>query len=267
MSKDSFDDMFKEDARIDTEHWDIDEQPVFVTPQNSSNNKGSAGGILAGIAVLIFFIADLIAMVVFSKTNPSLCIACLGILFLVFGTLALTQTKITWETWIIIIVPIIGFLLTALPIADLISKNNTGQTIFTQNNIIIMVSAGLFIAGILMIIMPLLKRHFMLKKCTKKVIAKCIDIDSNIVHGNNGTRRVYAPKWEYYINGKFYEHQENTYTNVRVPRVGDEHEIFVNPYDANQIYRDNPYTLIILLLLGIMFTAAGILTFYAGFFA
>lgn len=260
MSKDSFDDMSKEE-----EYGSISEQSDSDTSQNS--NKISIGSIIGSIAVLVFFIADLIAMAIFSKTEPTLCIACLGSLLLVFGIAGAVQTKITWDNWIVIIFPIIGFLLTALPIADLILKRTEDKTIFTYKNVVVMVSFVFFTAGLLMIIMPFLKRHFMLKKCTETVMAKCVYVDSQMNSGKKGARRVYAPKWEYYIDGRFYVHQENTYTNVHVPKVGEEHEIFVDPNDPDQIYRHNPSILIIMLIMGIMFTAGGILTFYAGFFA
>lgn len=237
------------------------ESPDPDTPQNNSK-----AGCIAGAAVILFFIAELIALAVFSQTNPILCVPCVGLLFLVFGIIALVQTKITWDTYPVIIFPFVGFLMIVLPLADFLSRQRTGETIFTTELISGMVSVVMFLAGVLMIVMPRLKRKAMLNVCTETVLAKCIALDSHISHGKHRSTRVYAPKWEYFIGGTFYEHQENTYTNVNVPKIGDLTEILVNPDDPNQIYRHNPSVLLITTIMGIVCIGMGVLTVYAVFF-
>lgn len=260
MPKDPMDEMFKEEERGSSS-----EQPDSAAPQNDSREI-STGEIIGGIAVVVFFIAEIVAMAIFSRTNPSLCVACLGSLLLVFGIAGVIQAKITWDSWPILIVPIVGLLLTVLPIMDHISRKNTGETFLTQDVIVLLISSGFFLIGSAMAILPLLKRHFLLKKCTETVMAKCVYLDSHINRGNRRNRRSYAPKWEYVVDGKVYEHQETIYTNVHVPNVGEEYEIFVNPQDPSQIYRHNPFAAVVSLLIGIIAAGLGILAIYSVFF-
>ncbi len=259
MPKDPIDEMFKEEERGSSEQTDP------AAPQNDSPKIGT-GEIIGGIAVVVFFIAEIVAMAIFSRTSPSLCVACLGSLLLVFGIAGVKQAKITWDSWPILIVPIVGLLLTVLPIIDRISQKNTGETVLTQDVIVVLISSVFFLIGLAMAILPFLKRHFMLKKCTETVVAKCVYLDSHINRGNRRNRRSYAPKWEYVVDGTVYEHQETIYTNVRIPGVGEEQEILVNPQNPSQIYRHNPFASVVSLLIGIIAAGLGILAIYAVFF-
>lgn len=264
MSKDSFDEMLKEEQRMEQRRGTFNEQPGYSAPQNGGGSM--AGGMIAGIAVVVFFIAAVIAMIHFSKTDPPLCAACLGSIFLVFGLVGLSQTKINWDNWLVILFPIAGLALTVLPIIDRVHKNSTGETIFTDKNILGMISAVFFIAGVLMLIMPFVKRRCKLKVCTETVTATCASLDSRVVHSKHGVRHyTYAPKWEYTVGGKAYKHQENQYSNRGVPVVGEEYEILVNPYDPNEIYRHDPSGLRFMLIMGACFTVSGVIIFCTGF--
>lgn len=262
MSKDSFDEMLKEEQRLSQQSSTLNEQPDYSAPSNGGNK---AKGTAIGIGVVVFFLAAVMGMMHFSKTDPPLCVACAGSVFLVFGTVGLVQSKINWDNWPIIIFPLLGLAMTALPIIDHYQKSSTGNTIFTEKNICGIISVSFFIAGVLMIIMPLLKRRYKLNTCTETITATCVYLDSHMSRSSHSHHRVYAPKWEYTVGGKVYEHQENMYTNVGVPVVGEDYEILVNPYDPNEIYRRDPYTLTFILVMGAIFLASGILIFYMGF--
>lgn len=265
MSKDSFDELIKEEQRLAEERKNrIPEPPEPSHPQPYSGVDMSAVSIIAGFAIVGFFIAMVVGMVKFSKTNPPLCVSCLGLLILVFGIVAVLSTKITWDSWPVIIFPTVGALLTALPIIDMQVKKNTGETFFTDRNILAMISAAFFIAGILMLVMPFVKRHFLLKVCTLPIMATCIDLDLRLSSNRRSRSHVYAPKWKYTVNGKEYEHQENSYTNMNVPKIGSEYEILVNPYDPDQIYRNDPSSMKFMVIFGIIFMLAGIAIFTLG---
>lgn len=258
MQNNFLDEMMKEENRLAEKNELNRTQPNLGKPQFDASSSASC---IAGIAVVVFFIADVIAMIWFSKTKPSLTAACLGLLFLVFGLAAVKSIKLSWDNWLFIIFPIVGFLLTALPIFDFIYKKNTGETIFTERYIIFMSAAAFSAAGVLMMIMPLLKRHFMLKKCTETVIAECVYLDSHRTRTGHGYTRVYAPKWKYVLGGTVYEHQENVYSNVHVPAVGDEQEILVDPYEPQRIYRSSKRDLIKTFIIGAVLVVSGITIF------
>lgn len=261
MAKDSFEEMIEEEQRMTQRRGTFNEQTGSSVPPSSGLIKGT----IAGIAVVIFFIAVVIGMIHFSKTDPPLCVACLGSLLLVFGLIALTQVKIDWDTWLVIIFPIVGLALTVLPIIDSVHKSRTGETIFTDRNICGMIAVVFFIAGVLMLIMPFVKRSCKLRVCTMTVTAKCASLDSRVAHSKRGGRHyVYAPKWEYTVDGKVYEHQEKQYSNRGVPVVGSEYEILVNPDDPNDIYRHDHAGLKFILFLGAAFAVSGIVIFCTG---
>lgn len=264
MSKDPFDDMFNEDKQQNLSQQNYDRQPYYGMPENNTNNSGTKNGVLS-LAAGLFIIADIIAIVIFGNSNVPLAIACMGLLFFVVGIIAVVSMKITWDSYYVLAFPLVGFFMTAFPIADIIKKKMGGETLFTDGFMLGMVSVIFTAAGALMIVMPFVKRHFMLKKCTEVVMARCIYLDSHISRDDHGSTRVYAPKWEYYFGGMVYQHQESTYSNVGVPRLGDEREIYVDPYDPNTIYRKDRSISILVLIIGAVFLFVGIGTFYTRF--
>lgn len=242
------------------------EKTTGTAPHSYTCKGSAAGGFIAAIAFVLFFIADIIAMAIFAQTKPILCAGCLGVLLLLFGIVGVTQAKINWDTWPILLFPLIGVILIVVPILEIHTQNTTGETFFTTDRIAALVSGSFLIAGVLMIIMPFLKRHFLLQRCTESVTATCIFLDSRVHHGKHGAHRVYAPKWQYTVNGTSYEHQETSYTNRYVPNIGDEQEIFVNPEQPEEMYRDNKGVFAVVLPMGIIFVAVSLLTIYMVFF-
>lgn len=276
MQKDRYDEIIREEERRFQEQMKLAQQdvpqPDMSVPEKTDSTKEP--NVAAALFFVFFFIADIIAMAVLAQIKPSLGVACFGALLLVIGSAALKE-KLTWDNYPILMLPALGAVLTIVPIADVIHKNRTGETILTQDFIILLVSIGFFIAGLLIMLMPFVKRFFMLRKCTMSVIARCIYIDKTRTysstirsgHGHSRSRTVYSPKWQYTINGVVYERQESTYSNVSVPEVGEDHEIFVNPSNPYEIYRNVSAHLGLAFFMGIMFMGGAFLALYAQFFA
>lgn len=276
MQKDRYNEILKEEERRFQEQMKLAQQnnpqPDVGLPEKSGSEKEP--NVAAALFFVFFFIAEMIAMAVFAQTKPSLCVACFGSLLLVIGLAAL-KDKITWDNYPILMLPALGLVLTVVPIVDLVHKSKTGETILTQSFIILLVSIGFFIAGLLIAIMPFMKKFFMLRKCTLPVIARCISIDKTRMHrithrrgpGHSRSVTVYSPKWQYTINGVVYERQESTYSNISVPGVGEDHEIFVNPSNPYEIYRNIPSHLGLAFFMGLMFMGGGFLALWAEFFA
>lgn len=110
--------------------------------------------------------------------------------------------------------------------------------------------------GICVLMLPIVKRSIMLKRCTESVMAVCVHLDART------KRRVttYAPKWEYTFNGNVYEHQERLHSNIGVPKIGNKYEIFVNPDAPNEIYRKDIKGALFQFMFGAVFVLVGVLT-------
>lgn len=110
--------------------------------------------------------------------------------------------------------------------------------------------------GIFVSVLPVIKRSVMLKRCTENIPAVCVHLNSR----TNRRVTTYAPKWEYSFNGQVYEHQELLYSNIGVPKIGDEYEIFVNPDDPYEVYRKNFRGDLFQFIFGVVFIVIGVLT-------
>lgn len=222
--------------------------------------------IIVSVAALAIFLMIVGAMWFFSKTNPLLCVAIFGALILTVGILAVIKTRITWDSYPVLIFPAIGFLVLAISVTEVIYKKNIGGTIFTTDNITVMITGFLFTIGLLMVVLPILKRKHFQKVCTEPVTARCIHLDSQRVTTNGRTKILYAPRWEYSVDGTVYQHQDSSYTNFKVPAVGDECELLMNPEDPEQVYRKGDAASNFILIMGICFMAFSAFVFYAVFF-
>ena len=221
--------------------------------------------IIVWVAVLALFLGIVGAMWFFSKTNPMLCVAIFGAFILAVGILAVVKTKITWDTYPVLIFPVIGFLVLAVSVAEVLYKKNAGGTIFTTDNITVMVTGLFFTIGLLMIVLPLIKQQYLQRVCTEPVMARCVYLDSRRETTNGRTKILYAPKWEYSVDGEVYQHQENTYTNLNVPAIGEEREILMNPDAPEQVYSKNG-SFKITVAMGVFMMAFSAFAFYAVFF-
>lgn len=130
------------------------------------------------------------------------------------------------------------------------------KMIFTEDVLAFSFGSLLFIiAGICILVIPRSLKKRNLKRCTHSVIAKCISF-SKI---SSKSRTLYAPIWKYYFNGEFHTSCDEIYSNLELPNVGDTIELFINPKDPKDIYReDNSIFDKITDLLGISGLAGGI---------
>lgn len=133
------------------------------------------------------------------------------------------------------------------------------SSVFT---ITFMMSGLFFVTGLLMVVLPLIWRYSTLEVCTLPVKAKCVKIHMEFSEGN----RMYAPVWEYTVNGKVYCHQEKVHTYSQKQVVGEEYDIMVNPKNPNQIYRKTFGFTEILVPLGACFLFFSFAVFIIGIF-
>lgn len=116
----------------------------------------------------------------------------------------------------------------------------------------------LFSAGIFVIIMPYINNKIMLKKYSQVVKAKCIFHKSRIRH----SVKVYCPVWEYSVNNVSYQSSEKDYTDIGLPKIDEEREIYVDPDYPDEIYRPNKSISITTVFGGLMFIGVGIYLIY-----
>lgn len=133
-----------------------------------------------------------------------------------------------------------------------------GKKVTVNFNKIKKIGVILIIVGVVLVLMPSVKRIIMQKKCSERVMATCVSLDRNVTTEDGQTSTTYAPKWEYSFNGRVYHHQEKLYTNIGVPDVGKEYEIFINPDDPEQIYRKDLATSVSGFVFGGVFIFMGV---------
>lgn len=198
---------------------------------------------IAVVITILAFIGFIVLLTVCMATRPILCMSCFGVLIAIFTTMAIVQHGISWESWYVALFPVIGVVLTALPIIEVVHQKNTGETIFTKRFIITVMTIIFTVVGLIMIIEPIAKRLAIKKICTHPVMATCIFLKVKEIHDENGRSILFAPKWEYSLGGKAYEYQEKEYSNISVPNIGERRELMINPDDPEQAYRKNPGTM------------------------
>lgn len=236
--------------------------------QEMKNNPQQARKETAAVLICIFtFIGLIVLLTVFMMTEPILCMSCFGVILAVFSIMAIVQHGLNWNSWFVPLFPVVGAVLTALPIIDVIHRNSTGETIFTKRFIIVIMTIIFTFAGLVMIVVPIIKRHVNKKIYTQPIMAVCIFIKTEIMRDKDGTKILFAPKWEYTVGGKIYEYQETEYSNIDVPKIGEERQIFINPDDPDQAYRLNPGALALLICGGLMCIAFSCIMIYFEFIA
>lgn len=92
------------------------------------------------------------------------------------------------------------------------------------------------IGGICMLVIPRNTEKKKLERCTIPVTAECIDLKVTYGDGSN----LYSPVWKYYYNGEYHTYCDNFYSNIGIPKIGDNKELLLNPENLNDIYIQTP---------------------------
>lgn len=226
-----------------------------MTENKPASGIKKAGAAILGIITLIIFLGGIMGAAIFGETEPKAAIMCVGAIFLWFGIIAIASTKMSLDNAPLLLFPVIGGLMVAIPGLMLLSENSADFHFeITESMIIHLLLFSMMIVGAAIIILPIINHRKKLERCSLSVQARCIALDMRISHTSKGRRvKTYAPKWEYYVNGQIYEVQEHTYSNVSVPTVGSVYEILVDPYEPTYIYRVVNSHRIMTLAMGIAF--------------
>lgn len=93
---------------------------------------------------------------------------------------------------------------------------------------------------------------------TQPVNALCVYVDVDYSSDHNDPHRktkTYCPTWEYNYGGQVYKQAESVYTNIGVPKVGEERTIMINPNNPNEIFRNNKSANVFVYVIGFLFVA------------
>lgn len=197
-----------------------------------------------GILILILIIGPVVGIFYFSSIGlGGIAGSMFGLYFLIFGIISIINShkrdfKIVEGIFILV-----GLVIIAIGI---VNQFGTKQIVEFINTIGISLLFAFFCMGIGigMIIGPRIYEQKALKRCKNRVWAECIDMNTM----PNGYRINASPVWKYIVNGKEYTYcneiydlfSEDIYEEYKKEMIGTTCELFVNPRDPMDVYKEIP---------------------------
>lgn len=233
-----------------------------AAPKSTGNNSPNPA---KAVLFIFYFIAAIIAAVVFAQIEPILFIACIGSIFLFVGIAALFQQKLSIENLPLLIPTFAGLLMVGIPIVMLYHRSHPESFTFTQDSIITLILICFLIIGISMLVFPPILHKQKMSRCSQIIRAKCIYRNTRPASSRRANGRIirynlYAPTWQYELNGIIYVTCENLFSDFDTPGIGDFRDIRYNPNSPAEIYRPDAKKLLVSAIIGVMFTVISIVT-------
>lgn len=224
---------------------------VIINGVSEDDNKDSKERELTeaqvNARVLLFIICfggAILAAVVFSQTEPLLCLSTIGAIFLILGSMAVFQTKLSLDSLPVLLVPFVGLLMTGIPILMVYQKKHPGAMDFTidRNMVIKLILVCMIVLGVLFVILPFVNHSKKMSRCTKVTEAMCIyrtyrTAESKKANGMSRRYNLYSPTWQFERDGVIYVTTERGFTDEDVPKIGEVKKIRYNPNDLSEVYR------------------------------
>ncbi len=234
--------------------------------ENKDSKEEKTNGIFGAIFI-ISFIGAIIAMVVFSQTEPLLCLATFGALLFVIGLAILFQHGLSLDNMPSLALPLLGAVLTAIPAINVYHRSHPDSFYFTMDMIIDVICIGFALVGVGLIVIPPLIRSRKMRKCSQIISAMCVyrttrSAQSKEANGRTRHYDLYAPWWQYEVNDVIYVTCEDTYTNEKVPDIGEIQEIRISPDEPSEIYRPLIVSRLVPLFIGVMFVVISSFTLF-----
>ena len=244
--------------------------PVFIngvpSQQAFSSDPAPAkkGSGIASVLFILYFIGTIIAAVVFSQTEPALCIAAVGSLFLVIGVVSLFQNGLSVENFMALVFPVIGLLMTVIPILYVYGKSHPEAIQIDRNACIRITLMGTALLGFVIAVMTPLSSLVARNRCSQPVTAKCIFrlfrfARSKRSVGAGRTYRLFNPVWQYEVDGAVYITSEGVYSGENVPEIFDEQTIFYQPGKPYNIVRPLKVAIFVPVIVGVAFVVFSVL--------
>ena len=213
----------------------------------NTSKKGTIGGIL----FIIWFISSIVLLLIMSEKNTNYTVMIFGQYFLVFGLIAFFKNKGTGR---LISIPFILIGLASVIIPYLmLNPEILGIPINWESVIALLLILVFVIAGISLIVIPIINTKKLKEKCNVEIEATIIENKSKYNNGNI----LYCPIYEFTYNETKYNVTNNIYTNINVKPVDTIVKIKINPNNPEEFYNGNKF-LLICIIIGIIFLCTSI---------
>jgi len=215
-----------------------------------------------GAIVLIFIISALIGIPLVAKKNPLMALFMFGIYFLFFGMIIIVpmiKEKSLKKNIPILIFPIIGFGICV--VSGIYMWGSKYNIVLSEKTVPALILILFVIMGVGFTFIPMISNKNKKEKWSL-INAKCTKLNSRFLNDNDSgystQTEVYAPTFEYSYNGNQYSTMSNTYSNVKLPKIDEYYDIYVNPDNPNEIYQPSIANSIVLFIIGSSLLFSGI---------
>lgn len=213
------------------------------------------------IIIIAFLIglAGVILLCVYEVDGRITCIFAGGVIFIT-GLIFAFMLKINLRTAPILIMCIVGALTMGIPAWFLYAEKHPDKVPQLTDAQIMNITAGgiMALAGICVMLFPLLSALYKKRYCTEPVMAKCVDITVNKVKLDKRTAYVRCPVWEFDFDGQTYRVEESSFSDHEDVELGDTQEIFIDPLNPKKVYRKLERSITKVIIFGSFFVIMGI---------
>ena len=234
------------------------EKDVIVDIKRKNKEKKDA---IIGILFLIWFFISIGAMVYFSGTEQNnYTIMIFGQYFFIFAFFPLIKGTIKSKLILGIPFLLIGACMIVIPLC-IMNPQWFKEEINWENIIIRLTILSFILAGLIMLIAPVIERRRMEKLCTEIVDATVIKHQVKLSDGG----RVYCPVYKFNYYNEDYEVSDNTFSNFGIEPVATQVQIKINPDNPNEFLRPTNTNSYFIQFIGILFLIA-LLPIFIGMF-
>ena len=213
---------------------------------------------IIGIVFVVLFLGAIAAILYFKDKNQPLCIFIFGAVFFMFGTFAIIYTGVSKNNLFVLLFPLIGAGIMFFSGAYMWGGEDIKANIMSL--IPIAALAVFILVGLGMTVFTFLNNRIKKIHCTEIVTAVCIKLNRKYSFDSSddiGGRPTYAPVFKYYFNGAEYTVTQSYYTNIDVPKLGSEVQLYINPDNPEEFYRPSFWVNFTIYGMGIIFTISG----------
>ena len=205
--------------------------------------KNSIFSKIIGFIFIIWFVGSIISLFIFQKYAVMI----FGQYFFVFGLIPLFQAE-KFEKLISIPFLLIGLGCIIIPFL-MMHPEILNAEINWDYIIVLCLLSCFIIAGLCMIIIPIIRHKRLKEKCSITVSATITDYLTNY-DSEHGT--IYCPVYEFEFNKKKYQVNNNMYSNFNLQPKGTVIDLKINP-DNPEEFLDNESVSTLAIILGIIF--------------
>lgn len=197
--------------------------------------------------------------IIFAKIDPVISILCFGIMITIFGIGAVAGKNFSFhKNAMSTLIPIIGICIVLITGYLLLSKNIPSLPKMEGKFRTIVIGAGMAGLGALILILNIIATHYLKKACSERIQARCVYIKEETVYSDGRRHIKRAPVFEFQFLGNTYSVAENLGSG-KVPSIGDNCEIFINPDNPKEFYRKGDNSMVFFGIVCVVFILFGVL--------